>query len=127
MLVAYSLLPFLSVCLSLVTLSYTALLFSLVSVLLKSNYSLYGVSVVFLSSVLSCIPAQSERLPGQWILGKDASLVRSSDWVPIPGSAMDWVQKVESAGTADGGWQQVKGPDSSLVHGPWFHPVTGSL
>lgn len=64
-------------------------------------YSLLFLYLLTLSTVsvlsLSCsfLPLyyqrDKERLPGQWILEKDASLVRSFDWVQPAGLGLDWV------------------------------------
>lgn len=43
------------------------------------------------SHAASPVIPHPERLPGQWILGKDACLVRSTDWVHAAGSALVWV------------------------------------
>lgn len=44
-----------------------------------------------LSHAASPVIPHPERLPGQWILGKDACLVRGTDWVHAAGSGLVWV------------------------------------
>lgn len=113
------------VCLSLMSLLYSfSPLLSTLSLLTLSTVSVLSLSCSFL--LLYNYQREKRETTGAVDLGKGRKSgsqrwLGAACWV---GSGLGLAGGV--AGTASGGWQRVKIPGSSLVHGPWFHPVTGT-